>query len=427
MNVHTCVALAAARPLSFEDARVAVFAWLLSRHAGGIFSLCLDVPNATSGLDRHLDALCWLGLDWDDCWTGDSKDPYSACVEQLLCVDKAYRRNGSQDRASSVCLRLAQDGLVAFDDLWLGFQEIPISEQADPLLLDAGKPTPILARVVGTRERGVTHVVRSPDRLSETALDLRLHYALRWDPPVYAHLPHLEGTIGQQPLSSYRGSVLGLALTNHLARLGWTPHGKRTLLSLPALARAFEANRVRRGPVSPDPEQLVWFNRQQLGRLDLGELAATLVPCWHAVYGIAHRAEGTGLSPQAWQQLLAEAILPEIRFLEDAAERACFAFVDELTVDQDARDVLAKTYAHEVLSAFADGIEQVAPYSFEAIDGLVSALRWQFKASHRVRSKDVMVVMRAALTGRVDGPCVVAACQLLGRARCIRRASEVML
>lgn len=450
MNVHTCGTLAATRPLSLEDARVAVFAWLLARHAGGTFSLHLAGSIDTSevygdssrsgleltadkvsypggptrdlgGLDGQLEALRWLGLDWDDLWAGASPDNYSACIERLLDEGKAYRRDGPQGGAMSVRLYLAQDRQISFEDLWLGSQEIAIPDRDDPLLLDTGKPTLLLARVVGTHAHGVTHIVRSPDCLFESALDLLLYRALGWDPLTYAHLPPLEYATAQQPLSIYRERVLGLALANHLARLGWTPRGKRSLLSLPALAQAFEADRARRDSVSPDPRQLVWLNRQQLRQLASDELAAILVPYWRAAYGVAHRAEGTGLSPQAWQQVLAEAIRPEIAFLEDAAERARFAFVDELVVDRDAQDILAQAYAPEVLSAFVNGIEQVEPYTFEAIDSLVSALRWQFKASHQVRSKDVMVVMRAALTGRVNGPCVVAACQVLGRARCIDR------
>ena len=425
MNVHTCAMLAATRPLSFEDARVAVFAWLLGRHAGGTFSLCFEAPEKQ--ISDSLETLHWLGLDWDDLWTGESLETCAACVERLLDKGRAYRCDGAPSDAMSVRLDQAQGRRASFEDLWLGIQELAIPDQPDPLLLDAGKPTSLLARVVGAHGRGVTHVVRSPSRQSETALDLLLCDALTWGPPTYAHVPFLEGAIAQQPLSFYRGRVLGLALANHLARMGWTPRGKRTLLSLPALARAFESDRVRRGSVSPDPDQLVWFNRQQLGQLELGELTAMLEPYWCAAYGAAHRAEGTGLPPQTWQQVLAEAILPEIQFLEDAAERASFCFVDKVAVGREAREVLAQAYASEVLSAFGDGIEHVGPWTFEAIDALVSALRWQFKASHQVRSKDVMVVMRAALTGRVDGPCVVSACQLLGRARCARRVSDVML
>jgi hypothetical protein len=38
----------------------------------------------------------------------------------------------------------------------------------------------------------------------------------------------------------------------------------------------------------------------------------------------------------------------------------------------------------------------------------------------------VMSVMRAALTGRVDGPCLIVACQLLGGQRCSLRAVRAL-
>jgi len=55
---------------------------------------------------------------------------------------------------------------------------------------------------------------------------------------------------------------------------------------------------------------------------------------------------------------------------------------------------------------------------------MISELRWHFKALLGVRSRDVLHVVRAALTGRVDAPCLVVACQLLGRARCLQRAQQ---
>ena len=84
--------------------------------------------------------------------------------------------------------------------------------------------------------------------------------------------------------------------------------------------------------------------------------------------------------------------------------------------------VLAQPYALDVLRAFIEGLPTVEPFEYDPIDAFVSDLRLRFKASHGIRSRDVMYAIRAALTGRLDGPCLVVACQLLGRWRCRERA-----
>jgi glutamyl/glutaminyl-tRNA synthetase len=124
---------------------------------------------------------------------------------------------------------------------------------------------------------------------------------------------------------------------------------------------------------------------------------------------------------------LALAIREELDCLDQAAKRARFAFADEVTWDEEARQALARPYAIEVLESFARGLPDVEPFAYDAIDAFVRDLRLRFKASLSIRSRDVMYVIRAALTGQRGGPCLVEVCQLLGRDRCIERARAAIL
>jgi glutamyl/glutaminyl-tRNA synthetase len=169
---------------------------------------------------------------------------------------------------------------------------------------------------------------------------------------------------------------------------------------------------------------LDWFNRRALGQMDEGEAARLMAPYWEEAYGVAHRARGTALAVDEWQRALAAAIRGEMVRLTDAADAARFCFVDEVSWGTDAEDLLARPYAPEVLEAFCALVESVEPFTFEALDAAISDLRRGFKASHGIRSRDVMYLLRAALTGRADGPCLVVACQLLGRERCLSRIEK---
>jgi glutamyl/glutaminyl-tRNA synthetase len=290
------------------------------------------------------------------------------------------------------------------------------------LLRPDGSPTYHLTSAVDDREMAITHAIRA--KLADTAMHLHLCAAFGWDPPRFAHLPPIVLPAGEfsMPLRAYRErGYLPPAIVNQLTRLGWSPRGKRELLALDELAERFELGRVSHSPSTFDVRQLDWFNRRCLAQLDEATVTRLFVPYWHDAYGLADRAEGTALASAEWQRALALSVRDEVHALCEVVDRVRFAFVDAVEPDAQAAQVLAQPYAPEVLSAFARDVSSVAPFRFGPIDAYVSDLRWRFKASHGVRSRDVMYVVRAALTGQLGGPCLVDACQLLGRRRCVER------
>ena len=244
----------------------------------------------------------------------------------------------------------------------------------------------------------------------------------------YVPLPAIEGSEAGIEIREWIGrGYAGLALANCLARLGWSPRGKRALLTLDELAARFELGRVSHRPVRFDREHPDWFNRRWLGGLDADEIAALLVPHWQAEYGRADRSEGTALSPAAWQQTLAWAVREELDRPEQAVKKARFAFLDELALDSTFQAALDQPYAEPILRAFVRELPVVEPLNFDPLDAFCRELRLRFKETLGIRSRDVMCVLRAALTGREDGPCLVVVCQLLGPARCIQRAKNAIL
>lgn len=360
--------------LTLSEARITLYGWLYARHKGG--TLILRVGANALELCAELR---WLGLDWD-------QGPESADTP--------------------------------VDDL-------------DDLLPEAGKqPGHLLAQAIDDRERAVTHVFGDARAEPPQAL----YRALNWPPPQVIHLPDIAGAGPEEDrLAAYRArGYLPLALANHLARLGWTPRGKRKLLPLEELAARFEL-RPPRNPAALDLQRLNWFNRRALRALGIPEITALLVPRWQAVYGahcVIGRAEGTALTPIEWQQALAQALHEELDNLDQAVEQARFAFVDRVMPGEQAREVLSRPYAAEVLRTFVHELPAVESFCYEPIDAWISDLRKRFKVAlgptRGVRSRDVMYVLRAALTGRMDGPCLVEVCQLLGQERCKVRALAII-
>jgi glutamyl-tRNA synthetase len=438
-------------PLDVGDARAALYSWLYARHEGGALVLRLQDEGPTvahaGGAEAVCDTLRWLGLDWDEGPHTQSRpaSSYYACVERLVERGRAYRcycavQDPAHDlpRCDGRCRDLAPVGVspairflppragqVVFDDLVYRTQVVENSVLEDVILLKPdGSPTRLLASVVYDHAMAVTHVIRGYERLADTSVHLHLCAALGWDPPLYAHLPPIVWPEDKSPmwLTTYRErGYLALAMANQLARLGWSPRGRRELLSLQELVERFDLRRVSHSQSMFDVRQLDWFNQRCLAQLDEATLARLFVPRWQEAYGLAHHAEGTALTPGEWQRTLAVAVRTEVHVLSEVAAKVRFAFADGVEPGAEAAEMLAQPYASEVLLAFVAGIAAVEPFAFGPIDALVSDLRRRFKVSHGIRSRDVMYVIRAALTGQLGGACLVVACQLLGRRRCVER------
>jgi glutamyl/glutaminyl-tRNA synthetase len=389
--------------LDVSDLRTALYNWLLARHHGGHLVLRVDDLNQPvedeGALAPLLETLDWLGLDWDE-------GPELQSERLDLYAEYARLLTQTSERGGP-----------------LGLSDVAL--RAD------GTPTTGFAQVVDDHLSAITHVLRDRRWRSCTPRQRLLYEALGWTPPLFVHLPQvvradcteLRLDVG----SAYRErGFTGLVAANHLARLGWSPRGKRALMSLDELASRFELDRVSHSPALFDLHDLAWYNRRHLSQLDAQEVTALLVPYWRKAYGLAHRSAGTGLLPDEWQQTLALSIREELDAPCDAARAARFAFVEHVLRDRESQEILSCSYAPPVLRAFAEELSSVAPYSFGALDAFVSDLRLRFRAALGIRSRDVMHVLRAALTGEKRGPCLVVACQLLGRERCLERARRVI-
>ena len=82
--------------LHVGGARTALFNWLYARHTNGAFVLRIedtDVKRSTqASIDAILEALEWLGIDWDEgpFFQSQRTDIYQAFAQQLVDSGNAY-------------------------------------------------------------------------------------------------------------------------------------------------------------------------------------------------------------------------------------------------------------------------------------------------------------------------------------------------
>ena len=332
MAVRTRIAPSPTGDPHLGTAYVALFNRALAKRHGGEFIVRIedtDAARSTPEAERAiLDALRWLGLEWDEGPdTGGPFGPYRQSerlavyrehVDRLLAGGRAFRCFCSPERLQAVraerraaggnpgydghCLgltpaeveerlergdahvvrmRVPDDGTCRFRDELRGEVEIPYSQVDMQVLLKAdGFPTYHLAAVVDDHLMGITHVMRGEEWISSVPKHRLLFDYFGWEMPVLIHLPLLRNP-DRSKLSKRRNPTgidfyrdqgyLPEALVNYLATMGFSMPDEREIFSAAEFGEAFDPGRIVLGGPVFDVEKLSWMNGQYLRQLEARE------------------------------------------------------------------------------------------------------------------------------------------------------------
>ncbi len=259
--------------LHVGGARTALLNWLYARHTGGKFLLRIEDTDKQRSTDEHtqviLDGLTWLGLDWDEelVFQGARITRHQEVADQLLADGKAYMEEGA------IRFRMPS-GEVAWDDAVHGRISFQGADLKDFIILRTDR-TPIynLAVVVDDVDMAITNVLRGDDHISNTPKQIALYRALGKQPPVFAHVPMINGADGKK-LSKRHGAtavgdyqhmgILPAAMRNFLALLGWSPGGDREIMTMDEMVQLFSFEGVQKRAAIFDTTKLEWMNGQYL-------------------------------------------------------------------------------------------------------------------------------------------------------------------
>ena len=239
--------------LHIGGARTALYNWMFARRHGGQFILRIedtDQKRAVKGATQALlDALRWLGLDWDEGpEIGGPHGPYVQSeraalyrewADWLLAHNHAYKcfctadelkeRRAAQKAARGDqgydrrCRSLSPEEIAARERLGLSYAVrfkaplegatvipdvirgdiiVPNAQIADAVLLKSdGLPTYHLANVVDDHFMEISHILRADEWISSAPLHINLYAAFGWEHPIYAHLSLVLNPSGKGKLS----------------------------------------------------------------------------------------------------------------------------------------------------------------------------------------------------------------------------------
>ena len=462
--------------------RSALFNWLYARHTGGTFIVRIEDTDRArlvpGSLDAILDALRWLGLDWDEGPGSDAPygpyvqserlDHYSEHAERLLSEGKAYHCYCTPERLDEVrkqrqkerkptgydrrCLdpdearkaraenptpvvrfRMPTEGSVTVDDFVRGKVTFDVSLLDDFVLLKSdGYPTYHLANVVDDHLMEISHVMRAEEWLPSAPRHRLLYEAFGYEMPELVHLPLILGP-DRSKLSKRHGAASVLefrdlgylpdALVNFLALLGWSLDESSEVFTKDELVQHFTPERIVASPAVFNIEKLDWFNGLYIRQMSDDALASALIP-W-----LEDEEHGLPASARPINRDYLASIVPlereRLKRLAQAPEMLSFFFEERLSYDPAALvpkglDVDGARAALEAALAAAEA----APADTGVDDWSAPALETAYRALAErleVKTGQLFGAMRVAVTGRTAAPPLFDTLSVLGKERCVAR------
>jgi glutamyl-tRNA synthetase len=461
--------------LHVGGARTALFNYLFARRYKGAFLLRLEDTDPARSSEEYyhsiIDALTWLGLEWDEGpEVGGKYGPYRQserravydeylrklregggayecfCTpeelderrERMRAAGEAPRYDGRcadlspAERESLAgqglkpCLRfrLDQEANLAFDDLIRGRVEIKAADLDDFVIARPdGSPTYNFVCAVDDATMAISHVIRGEDHISNTPRQIAVSRALGFGPATFAHVPLLLGP-DKSRLSKRHGAKAVLeykeegylpeAFVNFLALLGWSYDDERELFTLKELKKVFSLERVvKRGAVF-DVDKLKWMNGVYLRKLSAEELFERARP-WLERAGLVGEEddERAGLARAA---LALEH--DKVKTLGEAPHLVEFFFTEEVEYDDSAtKNLLKLPGGADMLRDVAEVCAALPDFTAEALEESVRGVAEEKGMS----AGKIIHAIRAALSGRTTGPSLFEMAALMGQKRVVKR------
>jgi glutamyl-tRNA synthetase len=467
--------------------RTALFNWAYARHTGGTFVFRIEDTDAARDSEESyrqiIDALSWLGLQWDEgVEVGGPDGPYrqserggiyTEIVEKLIASGHIYesystpeeiearnvaagRRkehgydNADRDlteeqravfraegRAPALRLRVPDEDL-RFVDLVRGEITFPAGSFPDFVVVRPnGQPLYTFVNPVDDALMRITHVLRGEDLLPSTARQLALYRALidagvTSFIPRFGHLPPVLGD-GNKKLSKRdpqsnlfhhrdRGFIPE-GLDNYLALLGWGYSADRDVFSMAEMVERFDVEDVNPNPARFDQKKAESINGDHIRLLDTEDFANRTVP-----YLVQAGVLTEPLSDRQREILDAAAPLVQerVQLLGETPGMLGFLFTDAaaLAYDDDALASLPAN-ASEVLTASVVALEGLAEDAFTH-DAAEAALRAALIEGLGLKPRVAFGPLRVAVSGRRVSPPLFESMEILGKTDTVARLRKLV-
>lgn len=337
-----------------------------------------------------------------------------------------------------VRFKIPANETVLLDDMIRGKISIDSNTLDDKVLYKSdGMPTYHLANIVDDHLMEITHVIRGEEWLPSMALHELLYKAFGWTAPRFAHLPLILKPEGKGKLSKRDGDKHGFpvfplewkteegiakgyreegylpeAVINMLALLGWNPGTEQEIFTMDELIAAFSLEKVSKSGARFNPDKTVWFNHQYIQQKSTSEI----LPVYETIL-TQH-----GIQPnEIYDAKVVELMKERAHFIQDIFTQGRFFYQSPNDYDLKALNKAWKEDSANLILFFTEELNNLSDFNHESIHHTIQ----NFVSAKEIGFGKLMMPVRLALVGSLQGPDVPLIMEILGKEEVIQRLKNI--
>jgi nondiscriminating glutamyl-tRNA synthetase len=205
--------------------------------------------------------------------------------------------------------------------------------------------------------------------------------------------------------------ILPEALINYLGLLGSSFTDGREVLSRKEMIEGFALKRASKSGAIFDEEKLHWLNAIYIRNCKTEDLVERLKPF------LEQAGYKTDAVDAKWLYEVIELVKTQLTTLAEIGSHIDIFFDDKYIMTAEAKEILKKDTACQVVKAFAEYLKTAAGNPQE---NYLAAIKYT-KEKTVAKGKDLFMPIRAALTGKVHGPELDKVFAILGKDTALKR------
>ena len=449
--------------LHIGGVRTALFNWLYSKNQKGTFHLRIEDTDKERSKEEHkiqiIKSLNWLGIkhDGEEYIQSTKIDDHVKIAHELLKNGYAYKCYCSHEEIEEQKKRARQkkipyiynrkwrdvdekdapkeikpvirfkskiEGSSILKDLVQGDVEIENSTIEDFVILrNDGTPTYNLSATVDDHEMGMTHIIRGDDHKINTFKQIQIYKAMKWDVPLFAHIPLIHTIDGKKlskrdnasTLDDYsKIGIMPEALRNYLLRLGWSYQDKE-IFTLEESIKFFNLEGIGKSPSKLDMSRILSMNEHYIKNIDENDLYDHLLRYCEEYKDKINTEKASKIKSSL------VFLKNKAKTLEEIFNNAKYIINDEVNFNENDLKLIDDK-SKKIINEFQDEIKNLESLTRDNLEPIVNNLI----KKHETNFKGVGQPLRVALIGSKFGPGLYDIVMSLGKADVEKRLRKIL-
>ncbi|MDA9767180.1 glutamate--tRNA ligase [Candidatus Pelagibacter sp.] len=427
--------------LHIGGVRTALFNWLYSKNQKGTFHLRIEDTDKERSKNEYkiqiIKSLKWIGIEHDgDEYIQSTKiDDHINVANELLKNGHAYKCYCSSEEIEEQKKRARQKKLpYVYNRKWRDLLESDAPKDIKPvirfkskiegssvlkdlvqgdvkienitiedfiILRNDGTPTYNLSAAVDDHQMKMTHIIRGDDHKINTFKQMQIYLAMKWEVPLFAHIPLIHTIEGKKLSKRDNASTLddyskiGImpdALRNYLLRLGWSYQDKE-IFTLEESIQHFNLEGIGKSPSKLDISRILSMNEHYIKTIDENELYNHLVK-----YCEIYKEK---IKPEKEAKIKPSLIFlkNKAKTLEDIFNNAKYIIFDDVKFEDKDLELIDDK-AKSIIKEFKENLISINTLNKETLEPIINNLIKKYETNF----KGVGQPLRVALTGSKFGP-----------------------